>query len=144
MNFVDHIIWCSWTKHLHRKTAIKLWFYYGIDCTLSSCHVRASELIYTLQLPDCQEMSGSKQAWYLKFKWQQRNSNPKPLKLKNDTQSVWLNGILLNLFSAQILFLICYKTFTLHNYLTFRISRENLIKVTLMQIWKSPYMFILI
>ena len=31
------------------------------------------------KLPECQETPYSKQAPYLKFKWQQRDSNPQPL-----------------------------------------------------------------
>ena len=31
-------------------------------------------------LPECQGTPCSKQAPYLKFKWQQRNSNPQPLR----------------------------------------------------------------
>ena len=34
----------------------------------------------------------------------------------------------LDLFSAHIRFLICYKAFTLNNHVRFRTSRENLIK----------------
>ena len=39
-----------------------------ISCMLLSCHVRFSEQIYTLQFPECQGTSWSKQAQYLKFK----------------------------------------------------------------------------
>ena len=41
-----------------------------------SCHVLVSEWIYTLQLPKCQGSPCSKQVRYLKFNWQQQNSNP--------------------------------------------------------------------
>ena len=34
-----------------------------------SCHVRVSEWICTLYLPECQGTPCSKQARYLKFKW---------------------------------------------------------------------------
>ena len=32
------------------------------------CHVRVSELIYTLSLPECQRTPRSKQARYMKFR----------------------------------------------------------------------------
>ena len=51
----------------------------SIACMLLSCHVRVSEWNYTLHLPECQGTPCSKQARCLKFKWQQRDSNPQPL-----------------------------------------------------------------
>ena len=51
-----------------------------------SCHVCISELIYTLQLPECQGTDCSKQAQNLKFKWEQRDSNPQPLSSKSNTK----------------------------------------------------------
>ena len=52
-----------------------------VDCIFLSCHVPISEWIHTLYLPECQGTPCSKQAWYLKFKWLQRGSNPQPLKI---------------------------------------------------------------
>ena len=46
-----------------------------------------SEWIYTLWLPECQGTPCSKKARYLKFKWQQRESNPQPINLSRHTQS---------------------------------------------------------
>ena len=37
------------------------------DCMLLSCHVRVSDRIYTLKLPECQGTSCSKQKQYLKL-----------------------------------------------------------------------------
>ena len=51
-----------------------------------SSHVHVLELIYTLSLPKCQETTCSSQARYLKFKWQQRDSNPEPLNSQTNTQ----------------------------------------------------------
>ena len=45
------------------------------DCMLLTYHARISEWIYTLYVPECQGNPYSKQARYLKFKWQQRDSN---------------------------------------------------------------------
>ena len=45
------------------------------NCTFLSCQIRVLEWIYTRQMPECQETSCSKKAQYLKFKWQQRDSN---------------------------------------------------------------------
>ena len=44
-----------------------------------SCHVRVSEWIHTLYLPEYQGTPCSKQGPYMKFKWLQRDSNPQPL-----------------------------------------------------------------
>ena len=48
-------------------------------CMFLSCHIRVSEWIYTLYLPECQGTPCSKQARYLKFKWLQRDLTPQPL-----------------------------------------------------------------
>ena len=54
-------------------------YLYGIfDCMFLSCQVRISKWIHTLRLRECQETPCSKQAWYLKFKWLQLDSNPEP------------------------------------------------------------------
>ena len=43
---------------------------YGtFDCMFLSCHMRVSEWIHTLYLPECQGTPCLKQARYLKFKW---------------------------------------------------------------------------
>ena len=39
------------------------------NCMFLSCHVRVSEWIHMLYLPECQGTPCSKQARYLKFKW---------------------------------------------------------------------------
>ena len=49
------------------------------DCMFLSCHVRVSEWIHTLKLPECQGTPCSKQARNLKVKWLQLDSNPEPL-----------------------------------------------------------------
>ena len=52
-----------------------------------TCHgyVRVSEWIHIVYLPECQGTTCSKQAQYLKFKWQQQDWNPKPLSLLTNT-----------------------------------------------------------
>ena len=45
------------------------YLYGGFDCILLSCHVRVSEWIYTLLLPECQGTPCLKQVPNLKFKW---------------------------------------------------------------------------
>ena len=55
---------------LNTAPVIKLFF----NGMLLSCHVRGLEWMYTLYLPECQRTPCSKQAWYLKLKWQQRAS----------------------------------------------------------------------
>ena len=49
------------------------------DCMLLSWHIRVSEWIYFLKLPEFQGTPFSKQARYLKFKWQRWDSNPQSL-----------------------------------------------------------------
>ena len=58
-------------------------FYWKINFNymLLSCHVHVSEWIYTLLLPECQGTPCTKQAWYLKFKWQQLDLNPQLFSL---------------------------------------------------------------
>ena len=60
--------------------------YTGIDCMFFSCHVRISEPIHTLYLPQCQETPCSKQKRYLKLKRLQQDSNPQPLSSSTNTQ----------------------------------------------------------
>ena len=45
------------------------------DCMFLTCHVRVSQWIHTLQLPECQRTPYSKQTQNLKFKWMQLHSN---------------------------------------------------------------------
>ena len=57
-------------------------------CMLLLCHVQVSEWTHTLySLPKCQGTPCSKGAPYLKFKWQQRDSNP-----QTNTQSFSQTG----------------------------------------------------
>ena len=51
-----------------------------------SCHLRISEWIHILYLPECQEIPSSKQERYLKFKRLQQDSNTQPLSLSMNTQ----------------------------------------------------------
>ena len=48
-------------------------------CMFLSCHVRVSEWIHTLYLPECQGTLCSKQARNLEVKWLQLDSKPKSL-----------------------------------------------------------------
>ena len=90
---------CHWTRtdnHLFSKrTLIQLakltkWLSWvgstylcsGFDCIFLSSHVRVSEWIHTLYLPECQGTSCSKQVRYLKFQWLLLDSNPQPLSCK--------------------------------------------------------------
>ena len=65
---------------------VSTYLYGAFDCMLLSCHMCVLEWIYTLQLPECQETHCWKQTQYLKFKWQQRDSNPQPLSSWQNTQ----------------------------------------------------------
>ena len=87
---------CNWTRaqnHLVRKRTLNhlaklakwlscvlsTYLYGAFDCMFLSCHVRISEWIHTLYLPECQGTPCSNQARNLKFKWLQLDSNPEPL-----------------------------------------------------------------
>ena len=58
---------------------VSTYLYVAFDCMLLSCHLRIIDWIYTLYLSECQETPCSNQGSYLKFKWQQPDSNPQPL-----------------------------------------------------------------
>ena len=87
---------CNWTRthnHLvHKRTlnhlaklakwlssVVSTYLYGAFYWMFLSCHVRLSEWIHTLYLPECQGTPCSKQARNLKFKWLQLDSNPQPL-----------------------------------------------------------------
>ena len=75
----------------------RTYLYGAFDCMLLSCHVRISEWIHTLYLPECQGTSCSKQVRYLKFKWQQRDSNLQPLSSSGNTQPISHTGQMIEL-----------------------------------------------
>ena len=70
---VKMIIWLSCILSTYK--------YGAFDSIFLSCHVRVSEWIHTLYLPECQETPCSNQGRYLKFKWLQRESSPQTLNL---------------------------------------------------------------
>ena len=70
---------CYMSDSVYRFIIKKTKIFWSYDCMFLSCHVRVSEWIHTLYLPECQGTPCSKQARYLKFKWLQRDSNPQPL-----------------------------------------------------------------
>ena len=87
---------CNWTRthnHLVRKRILNhlaklakrlscvasTYLYGAFDCMFLPCHVRVSEWIHTLRLPECQGIPCSKQARNLKFKCLQLDSNPQLL-----------------------------------------------------------------
>ena len=80
----NHLV-CKWTlNHLAQlakwlSCVVSAYLHGAFGCMLLSCHVRVLEWIYTLLLPECQGTPCSKQARYLKLKWWQRDSKPKPL-----------------------------------------------------------------
>ena len=51
--------WLSWV--------VSTYLYAAVDCMFLSCHVRVSQYIYTLFLPECQGTPSSKKGQYLKF-----------------------------------------------------------------------------
>ena len=67
------------------------------DCMLLTYHARISEWIYTLYVPECQGNPYSKQARYLKFKWQQRDSNVQHFSSSTNTQPFSQTGQMIKL-----------------------------------------------
>ena len=63
--------WLSWV--------VSNYLYGAFDCMPLPYHLRISEQIYTLYLPECRGTPCSDQARYLKFKWLQRDTNLQPL-----------------------------------------------------------------
>ena len=81
----NHLLRQQTLTHLAKLTKWLTWvastYLYGaINCMFLSYHVRVSEWIHTLYLPDGQGTPWIKQAQYLKFKSLQRDSNVQPLR----------------------------------------------------------------
>ena len=91
---------CNWTgtqNHLTRQIIelCSAFLYCAFDCMFLSCHVRLSEWILTLYLPECQGTPFSKKARSLRFKWLKLDWNPEPLTSQTNTQpfgQLWPNG----------------------------------------------------
>ena len=80
----NHLVHKRTRNHLAKPAkwlscVMSIYPYGAFDCISLSCHVRASEWIHTLWLPECQRTHCSKQERYPRFKWWQRDSNPQPL-----------------------------------------------------------------
>ena len=94
--------WIRINKHLvHKRTlnhlakfpkwlscVVSTYLYNAFDCIFISCHVRVSELIYTLQLAKCQGTPCLKEAKNMKFKWLQMDFNAQPLSSYTNTQPI--------------------------------------------------------
>ena len=98
----NHFLRKGTLNHLAKLTkwlscVVSTYLYGAFDCMLLSSHVRISEWIYTLQLPKFQAIPCLKQAWYLKLKWQQRDSNPQPFSSKKNTQPFGLTDQMIEL-----------------------------------------------
>ena len=71
-------------KHLSKRSkslscVVDIYLWNVFDCMFWSCHVRASEWIHTLKLPEYQESPSLKQIRYLKIKFLQQDSKPQRL-----------------------------------------------------------------
>ena len=76
-----HLVYERTLNHLAKlvkllSCVVSTYLYGVFDCMFLSCHVRVSEWIQSLQLPECQGTPCSKQARNLKFKWLQLDPNP--------------------------------------------------------------------
>ena len=79
----NHLVCKLILNHLAKLTkwlscVISTYLYSAFDYMFFPCLTRLSKWVQTLYLPECQKPSSSKQAPYLKFKWQQWDSNPQP------------------------------------------------------------------
>ena len=82
----NHLVCNRTLNHLTKfgkglSCVVKTYPYGAFDCLFLSFHVRVSEWIHTLQLPECQETPCSKNLSNLKFKWLKWDSNPQRLSL---------------------------------------------------------------
>ena len=69
-----HLVCKRTLNHLAKLTkwlnwVVSTYLYGAFDCIILLCHVRGSEWIHTLHLPECQGTPCSKQGQYLKFNW---------------------------------------------------------------------------
>ena len=81
---------------------VSIYLYGAFDCVFLSCHICVLEWIYSLQLPESQEKYFLKQAWYLKFKWQQRDLNSQTFSLQTNTKSFSQTGQIIGLYCEYI------------------------------------------
>ena len=105
---------CNWTRiqnhgvckrtlnHLAKLTEglsclVITYPYVGDDCMFLLCHVRSSEWIHTLYLPECQRTLARNKTQYLKFMWLQLSSNPEPFGLERNTEPFGLTGKIIGL-----------------------------------------------
>ena len=73
----NHLVHKRTLNHLAKlanlmRCVVSTYMYGAFGCMLLACRVRVPE---GMQLPECQGTPCTKQARYLKFKWQQRDSN---------------------------------------------------------------------
>ena len=88
--------YCNWTRiqnhlvckgklnHLAKPAkwlscALSTYLHGAFDCMFLPCHVRVSEWIHILSLPECQGSLCSKKGRKLKFQWLQLDPNPESL-----------------------------------------------------------------
>ena len=76
----NHLVFKRTLSHLAKlakwsSCVLSTYLYGAFDCMFLSCHVRVSEWIHTLSLPECQGTPCSKQARNLKVKWLQLDSS---------------------------------------------------------------------
>ena len=81
---------------------VSIYLYGAFDCVFLSCHICVLEWIYSLQLPESQEKYFLKQAWYLKFKWLQRDLNSQTFSLQTNTKSFSQTGQIIELYCEYI------------------------------------------
>ena len=77
-------LWHNQTRAIAPKKCMTLCYYH------ITYEFQSESTVYSL--PKCQGTSSSKQALYLKFKWQQRDSNPQPLSSETKTQQFTQTG----------------------------------------------------
>ena len=115
---VKVIKWLSWV--------VSTYMYGTFDCMFLSCHVRISEWIHSLYLPECLGTLCSKQLRYLKFKWLKRESKLQPPSSQTKTQTFGPTDKIIGL-SCEHLYVWCIWLYVLVMALThFRVNPHSI------------------
>ena len=114
-----NLIYCTWNRtqndlgrkrllnHLTKLTkwlscVLSTYLYSEYNCISLSCHLRISELIHTLYLPEYQGTPCWKQVRNLKIKWLELDSNQEPHSSEMNTEPFGQTGQMIELFSEYL------------------------------------------
>ena len=103
------------------------YLYSAFDCLFLSRHVRISEWIHILQLPEFQGTGCLKQARNLKFKWLQLDSNPELLILETNNEPFMHTGQMTELCSEFISVRSVWLYVLVLSRMCFRVNRHSIV-----------------